>query len=219
MKLIKEEINLDDLEFIVEGAGADKKYHIKGVFMQAEQKNRNGRVYPNGVLQREVKRYNDKYISEKRAFGELGHPDNPSINLDRVSHVMTELYEDGNNFIGKARILETPNGKIVKTFLDEGCKLGVSSRGVGTLKPQDGFQLVQDDFHLSTAADIVSDPSAPDAWVQGIMEGADWVMTETGDWREIDYYETKKVLKEAAKADFEEKLLEKWENFCLKVKI
>lgn len=217
MKLIREEISLDNVEFIVEESGGKKSHYIKGVFMQAEKKNRNGRVYPISLLQREVKRYNDNYITEKRAYGELGHPDNPSINLDRVSHIMTELYQDGNNFIGKAKVLDTPNGRIVKSLLDEGCKLGVSSRGVGTLKPQNGFQVVQDDFYLATAADIVSDPSAPDAFVQGLMEGKEWVMTETGDWREIDYDNAKKQLMEAKRHDFEEKALAAFENFLSKI--
>ena len=216
-KLIREEINLDDVEFLVEESGGKKSHYIKGVFMQAEKKNRNGRVYPIGLLQREVKRYNDNYIAEKRSYGELGHPDNPSINLDRVSHIMTELYQDGNNFIGKAKILDTPNGRIVKSLLDEGCKLGVSSRGVGTLKPQNGFQVVQDDFYLATAADIVSDPSAPDAFVQGLMENKEWVMTETGDWREIDYDYAKKQLREAKRHDFEEKAMAAFENFLSKI--
>lgn len=218
MKLIREDnFDSNQVEFLIEESGGKKSHYIKGVFMQAEQKNRNGRVYPLGLLQRETKRYSDKYIGEKRAFGELGHPDNPSINLDRVSHIMTELYQDGNNFIGKAKILETPNGKIVKSLLDEGCRLGVSSRGVGTLKPQEGFQLVQDDFYLSTAADIVSDPSAPDAFVSGIMEGREWVMTDTGDWQEIDYYATKKSLMEAKRSDFEELAFHKFADFLSKI--
>lgn len=216
-KLIREEILLDNVEFLVEENNGKKSHYIKGVFLQAEKKNRNGRVYPISLLQRETKRYNDNYIAEKRAYGELGHPDNPSINLDRVSHIMTELYQDGNNFIGKAKILDTPNGKIVKTLLDEGCKLGVSSRGVGTLKPQNGFQVVQDDFYLATAADIVSDPSAPDAFVQGLMENKEWVMTETGDWREIDYDNAKKQLREAKRHDFEQKALAAFENFLSKI--
>lgn len=216
-KLIREDVLPSEVEFIVEENGGKKSHYIKGVFMQAEKKNRNGRVYPIGLLQREVKRYSDNYIMEKRSYGELGHPDNPSINLDRVSHIMTELTQDGNNFIGKAKILDTPNGKIVKSLLDEGCKLGVSSRGVGTLKPQNGFQVVQDDFYLATAADIVSDPSAPDAFVQGIMEGREWVMTELGDWKEVDYDYAKKQLQEAKRYDFEERAMTCFENFLSKL--
>jgi len=217
-KLIREDIfDSKAIKPMIVEENGKKSHYIKGIFLQAEQKNRNGRVYPIGLLQREVKRYSDNYIAEKRSYGELGHPDNPSINLDRVSHIMTELYQDGNNFIGKAKILETPNGKIVKNLLDEGCKLGVSSRGVGTLKPQNGFQVVQDDFYLATAADIVSDPSAPDAFVQGIMEGRNWVMTETGDWREIDYDHAKKQLKEANKRDFEAKAIKMFEDYLLKI--
>jgi hypothetical protein len=216
-KLIKEEIAPSSVEFITETVGGKKTHFIRGVFMQAEQKNRNGRVYPKSLLQREVKRYNDNYITEKRAYGELGHPDSPSINLDRVSHIMTELYEDGNNFMGKAKILDTPNGRIVKNLLDEGCKLGVSSRGVGSLKPSNGVQLVQDDFYLATAADIVADPSAPDAFVQGIMEGKEWVM-ENGAWSEMDYDFAKKQLKEAKMADFEERALRMFENYLSKIR-
>jgi len=216
-KLIKEEVSISEVEFITESVGGNKQHFIRGVFLQSEQKNRNGRLYPKALLQREVKRYNDNYISQKRAYGELGHPDSPTINLDRVSHIMTELYEDGNNFMGKAKILDTPNGRIVKNLLDEGCKLGVSSRGVGSLKPTNGVQLVQDDFYLATAADIVADPSAPDAFVQGIMEGKEWVM-EGGMWSEMDYDKAKKQLKEARMADFEEHALRLFENYLSKIR-
>jgi hypothetical protein len=216
-KLIKEEVSISEVEFITESVGGNKQHFIRGVFLQSEQKNRNGRLYPKALLQREVKRYNDNYISQKRAYGELGHPDSPTINLDRVSHIMTELYEDGNNFMGKAKILDTPNGRIVKNLLDEGCKLGVSSRGVGSLKPTNGVQLVQDDFYLATAADIVADPSAPDAFVQGIMEGKEWVM-EGGMWSEMDYDKAKKQLKEARMADFEEHALRLFEKYLSKIR-
>lgn len=216
-QLIREEINLADVEFLTETSGGKKNHFISGVFMQAEQKNKNGRIYPKPVLAREVKRYSDNYIDQKRAYGELGHPDTPSINLDRVSHIMTSLHEDGNNYIGKAKILGTTMGEQVKTLLDEGCKLGVSSRGVGTLKPQNGVQLVQDDFYLATAADIVADPSAPDAFVQGIMEGREWVMTEKGDWAEIDFDHAKKTLQEARRSDFEDKAYSAFNDFLSKI--
>ena len=174
MKLISEQIQ--DIEYICEEKeDGGKNYKIKGIFMQADIKNRNGRVYPQGILQKEVERYNQKYINEKRAFGELGHPEGPTVNLERASHMITSLTPDGKNFIGEAKILETPMGKIVKSLMDEGAKLGVSSRGMGSLEQKNGANYVRDDFYLATAADIVADPSAPNAFVQGIMEGKDWV--------------------------------------------
>ena len=171
MKLITE--TYDDYEILIEGKGKDMK--IQGVFMQAETKNRNGRVYPLGVLQKEVTRYNKELVSKNRAFGELGHPDGPTVNLDRVSHMIEELVPEGNNIIGKAKILDTPNGKIVKELLNSGAKLGVSSRGMGTLEKKGNANYVQDDFYLATAADIVADPSAPQAFVEGIMEGKECI--------------------------------------------
>ena len=171
MKLITE--TYDDYEILIEGKGKDMK--IQGVFMQAETKNRNGRVYPLGVLQKEVTRYNKELVSKNRAFGELGHPDGPTVNLDRVSHMIEELIPEGNNIIGKAKILDTPNGKIVKELLNSGAKLGVSSRGMGTLEKKGNANYVKDDFYLATAADIVADPSAPQAFVEGIMEGKEWI--------------------------------------------
>ena len=174
VKLISEEIQ--DVEYICEQKEDGKKnYKIKGVFMQADIKNRNGRVYPMEVLNKEVRRYNKEYINEKRAFGELGHPDGPTVNLERASHMITKLYPDGKNFIGEAKIMSTPMGEIVKTLMDEGAKLGVSSRGMGSLDQKNGANYVRDDFYLATAADIVADPSAPNAFVEGIMEGKDWV--------------------------------------------
>ena len=174
VKLISEEIQ--DVEYICEQKEEGKKnYKIKGVFMQADIKNRNGRVYPMEVLNKEVRRYNKEYINEKRAFGELGHPDGPTVNLERASHMITKLYPDGKNFIGEAKIMSTPMGEIVKTLMDEGAKLGVSSRGMGSLDQKNGANYVRDDFYLATAADIVADPSAPNAFVQGIMEGKEWV--------------------------------------------
>ena len=176
VKLISESI-VQDVEYITEAKEDGKKsYKIRGIFMQADIKNKNGRVYPMEILQKEVKRYNKEFINEKRAYGELGHPEGPTINLERASHMITALYPDGKNFIGEAKILATPMGEIVKTLMDEGAKLGVSSRGMGSLEEKkDGASYVRNDFYLATAADIVSDPSAPSAFVEGIMEGKEWV--------------------------------------------
>jgi len=174
MKLITEEIS--KVEFITEGKGSAKQCYIKGIFLQAKQSNRNGRMYPISIMEREVNRYNENFVVKGRALGELGHPDGPTVNLDRVSHKICELYKDGNNFIGKAQLLETPMGKIARSLLDSGVCLGVSSRGVGSLKmTNEGHKVVGEDFMLATAADIVADPSAPDAFVEGIMEGKEWV--------------------------------------------
>ena len=174
VKLISEEVQ--DVEYITEEKENGKKdYKIKGIFMQADIKNRNGSVYTMEILQKEVKRYNKQYINEKRAFGELGHPDGPTVNLERASHMITGLYPDGKNFIGEAKILSTPMGNIVKNLMDEGAKLGVSSRGMGSLDQKNGANYVRDDFYLATAADIVADPSAPNAFVEGIMEGKEWI--------------------------------------------
>ena len=174
MKLITEEVS--KVEFITEGKGASKKSYIKGIFLQAEQVNRNGRMYPLSIMEREVNRYNESFVAKGRALGELGHPDGPTVNLDRVSHKICELTREGNNFIGKAQLLETPMGKIAKSLIAEGVCLGVSSRGVGSLKlTNEGHKVVGEDFMLATAADIVADPSAPDAFVQGIMEGKEWI--------------------------------------------
>ena len=176
VKLISESI-VQDVEYITEAKENGKKdYKIRGIFMQADIKNKNGRVYPMEILQKEVTRYNKEFINEKRAYGELGHPEGPTINLERASHMITALYPDGKNFIGEAKILATPMGEIVKTLMDEGAKLGVSSRGMGSLEEKkDGASYVRNDFYLATAADIVSDPSAPSAFVEGIMEGKEWV--------------------------------------------
>ena len=174
IKLISEAV--EEVQYITEEKeGGGKNYKIKGIFLQADIKNRNGRVYPMEVLEKEVGRYNKKFINEKRAYGELGHPDGPTVNLERVSHMVTELYPDGKNFIGEAKIMETPMGKIVKSLMNEGGKLGVSSRGMGSLNQKNGANYVRDDFYLATAADIVADPSAPNAFVEGIMEGKEWV--------------------------------------------
>ena len=182
MKLITEEVS--DIKFITEGKGSNKKMYIEGVFLQGDLKNRNGRLYPVGTLSREVNRYNESFIQKGRALGELGHPDGPTVNLDRVSHKITSLKQEGNNFRGKAQLLDTPMGKIAKSLIGEGVTLGVSSRGVGSLREdRSGCKVVGEDFMLATAADIVADPSAPDAFVSGIMEGKEWVW-EGGSLRE-----------------------------------
>ena len=192
MKLISEHV--DNIEYMVEADDTGKKnYRIRGVFMQSEIKNRNGRMYPEQVLAKEVKRYNKEYVNQKRAFGELGHPDGPTVNLERVSHMITKLKQDGQNFIGEAKVMDTPYGKIVKNLIDEGAKLGVSSRGMGSLEPRGKMQIVKDDFYLATAADIVADPSAPNAFVEGIMEGKEWVW-DNGIIKEMDIEEYKQEL-------------------------
>jgi hypothetical protein len=174
VKLFSEAV--EEVEYITEAKeGGGKNYKIKGIFLQADIKNRNGRVYPMEVLQKEVSRYNKKFINENRAYGELGHPDGPTVNLERVSHMVTSLTPDGKNFIGEAKIMATPMGEIVKSLMNEGGKLGVSSRGMGSLNQKNGANYVRDDFYLATAADIVADPSAPNAFVEGIMEGKEWV--------------------------------------------
>jgi hypothetical protein len=218
MKLIREEVQ--DIKYLIENnkKTGKKDYCIEGVFMQAERQNRNGRIYPFGTLQKEVDRYNNEYVNKNRAFGELGHPDNPSINLDRVSHMITKLFPDGNNFIGRAKIVDTPMGNIVKGLLDGGACLGVSTRGVGSLKPHNGYQLVQDDFKLATAADIVADPSAPDAFVKGIMENYDWWLdSSTGMWQKTYIEETRKKIKTFSKREIEEKALMIFENLIRKI--
>ena len=178
MKLIREEI--ETVEFVTEERNGKKSLYIEGVFLQGNIKNRNGRMYPMETLAKEVNRYNESNVVTGRALGELGHPDGPTVNLDRVSHKITSLRESGSNFIGKAKILDTPMGQIAKSLIGEGVKLGVSSRGIGSLKPtKEGFNVVGDDFMLATAADIVADPSAPDAFVEGIMEGKEWVWEGT----------------------------------------
>ena len=190
MKLISEEIS--NAEYLVEETNGKKDYKIKGVFLQSNIKNRNGRIYPKEILVKEVTRYNKEFVNKKRAFGELGHPDGPTVNLERVSHMITKLYPDGDNFIGEAKIMNTPYGKIVKGLIDEGAQLGVSSRGMGSLINRGGRNYVKDDFYLATAADIVADPSAPDAFVEGIMEGKEWVwdngalkrkILKPGEWK------------------------------------
>jgi len=215
MKLITEHI--EDIEYIVEESAGEKNHFIKGIFMQAEQKNRNGRVYPISTLRKEVKRYGDTYVKNNRAFGELGHPDGPTINLERVSHMITSLEEDGyNNFIGKAKVMNTPNGNIVKNLMKEGAKLGVSSRGMGSLKSLGGSNIVQDDFYLATAADIVADPSAPNAFVEGIMEGKEWVW-DNGRLKEQEISNYKRTIDTTPQKQLEERKLEIFKDFLSKL--
>jgi len=216
MKLISEEaINV---EFLTETTkSGDKKYFIEGIFMQANKKNRNGRVYPTEILQKEAKRYTTEFIKKKRAFGELGHPDGPTVNLERVSHMIEELEEVGQNFMGRAKILDTPYGKIVKNLIDEGAQLGVSSRGMGSLKAgKNGISEVQGDFYLATAADIVADPSAPDAFVHGIMEGKEWVW-DNGLLKETQIQEYKDKIEKSSRKDRENVLVEAFKDFIAKL--
>ena len=215
MKLISEEAI--EVDFVTEEDENKKKnYFIEGIFMQSETKNRNGRVYPKAILQKEVKRYNDSFIKTKRAFGELGHPDGPTVNLERVSHMITELVEDGANFVGRAKIMDTPYGKIVKNLIDEGAKLGVSSRGIGSLEQKNGANYVKDDFYLATAADIVADPSAPNAFVQGIMEGKEWVW-DNGLLKEKEIVEYQKKVERATEISRNKIRIEAFENFITKL--
>ena len=215
MKLISEEAT--NVEFLTEATKSGKNYFIEGVFMQAETKNRNGRIYPKEVLVKESKRYTKEFIEKKRAFGELGHPDGPTVNLERVSHMITELVEVDQNFMGRAKIMDTPYGKIVKNLIDEGARLGVSSRGMGSLKPgKDGIQEVQGDFYLATAADIVADPSAPDAFVAGIMEGKEWVW-DNGLLKERQIQEYKDQIEKSSRKDREQTLVSAFEDFISKL--
>jgi hypothetical protein len=212
MKLITEEIS--NVQIITEGKGANKKLYIEGVFLQGDIKNRNGRMYPMETLSREVGRYNETFVKKGRALGELGHPDGPTVNLDRVSHKITSLVQEGSNFRGKAQILNTPMGKIASSLLDEGVMLGVSSRGVGSLRTtNEGHKVVGEDFMLATAADIVADPSAPDAFVQGIMEGKEWVW-EGGILREQLAERTQKRINTLVdQRRLEEHKLQLWNDF------
>ena len=210
MKLITETI--EDVKILTEEKNGKKLLYIEGVFLQSELKNRNGRMYPFSVLEREVQRYNEEYVKTKRALGELGHPDGPTINLDRVSHRITDLHAEGNNFIGKAQILDTPMGNIAKNLLGEGVQLGVSSRGMGSIQKKEDCNVVADDFMLTTAADIVADPSAPDAFVNGIMEGKEWVW-EGGLLRERQIQEMKEEIDKASKVELEEKMLSAFDKF------
>ena len=214
MKLISEEIQ--NAEYLVEDNGGKKSYKIKGIFLQSDLKNRNGRVYPKEVLENEVARYNREFINKKRAFGELGHPDGPTVNLERVSHMITKLTPDGKNFIGEAKIMDTPYGKIVKGLIDEGAQLGVSSRGMGSIIQRNGANYVKDDFYLATAADIVAAPSAPDAFVEGIMESKEWVW-ENGKLVERDIEAWKRQIREAKQRKLDEVKLKVFESFLGKL--
>jgi len=210
MRLIAEEITTVD--FICEDKEGKKNYFIEGVFLQAELKNRNNRMYPLKTLSKEVAKYDENYIRKGRALGELGHPDGPSINLDRVSHKILSLKEDGNNFIGKAKLLDTPMGGIAKNLLDEGVKLGVSSRGMGSIRKEENCNVVMDDFMLATAADIVADPSAPDAFVNGIMEGKEWVW-DNGVLKEAKVAQIKKEIDQATLLNLQERKVSAFETF------
>ena len=210
MKLITETI--EDVKLITEEKNGKKLLYIEGVFLQSELKNRNGRMYPFGVLNREVERYNEEYVKSKRALGELGHPDGPTINLDRVSHRITSLRAEGNNFVGKAQILDTPMGNIAKSLLGEGVQLGVSSRGMGSIQKSEDCNVVADDFMLTTAADIVADPSAPDAFVNGIMEGKEWVW-DNGLLKEKEVAKYQRYMEGANRRTMEGKTLKVFEHF------
>jgi len=213
MKLISEFNDYALTPVIVEeNEKGEKDYFIEGIFMQSQIKNRNGRVYPKDVMLKEVNRYRKDFIDNKRAFGELGHPEGPTINLDRVSHLITSLEEDGNDFVGRAKILSTPNGQIVKNLIDDGARLGVSSRGLGSLEQKGDAQVVKGDFQLATAADIVADPSAPEAFVEGIMEGVEWVM-ENGILKQVQMDEMQRELRSARKSQLEETKLNIWKRF------
>jgi|TARA_Y100000004_G_scaffold70634_1_gene79444 hypothetical protein len=210
MRLITE--NIEDIQILSEEKDGKKHLYIEGVFLQSEIKNRNGRIYPLSVLEKEVGRYNEEYIKTGRALGELGHPDGPTVNLDRVSHRITSLKAEGTNFIGKAQILATPMGNIARNLLEEGVKLGVSSRGMGSIDRQESASYVMDDFMLATAADIVADPSAPDAFVNGIMEGKEWVW-DNGILKEKEIAEMKSEIDHSSRVALEEATLKAFERF------
>lgn len=214
MKLIKE--ISQELKYLTEAHENGKKgIFIEGIFMQTERENKNGRIYPKAVLEKELDRY-QTLISEKRALGELGHPPNPTINLNNVSHLITKLRFEGNDIVGRAKILDTPMGKIAQNFIEEGVRLGVSSRGLGSLKEKNGINEVQDDFHLATV-DIVADPSAPEAFVQGIMESAEWIL-ENGIWKAVDIENAQRTIKKTSKANLNEQKLKIFETFLNRIK-
>jgi hypothetical protein len=216
MKLITE-IN-EQINVITEDVDTGgKNYYIEGIFMQAEQKNRNGRLYPMEVLAKEADRYIAEYVNRNRAYGELGHPDGPTINLERVSHMIKELKQSGNDFVGKAKIMDTPYGNIVKNLMNEGATLGVSTRGMGSLEERsDGTRVVKDDFYLATAADIVADPSAPNAFVRGIMEEREWIW-DNGIIKEVQINEYKKTIKKSSKKNLEENMIKTFQHFLSKL--
>ena len=213
MKLITE--TTENIEVITEEKGSGKDYKIRGIFLQGDIKNRNGRVYPVSVLAKEVKRYNKEFVEKKRAFGELGHPDGPTVNLERVSHMITSLKPEGRNFIGEAKIMDTPYGKIVKNLIDEGAQLGVSSRGMGSMKQVNGKNVINNDFYLATAADIVADPSAPDAFVEGIMEGKEWVW-DNGVLKSMEVEKYKEEIESARRAELAEAKARVFKDFLSK---
>lgn len=214
MKLIKE--ITETVSYLVEDSNGQKVLHIEGPFLVAEKKNKNGRIYEYNTMRKEVDRYTNDYINKNRAFGELGHPDTPTINLDRVSHMITSLREDGQQWIGKAKILDTPMGNIARSLIEGGAQLGVSSRGMGSLKMVNGVNVVQPDFYLATAADIVADPSAPGAFVQGIMEGKEWMLVD-GKWTEMHYEQAKQQIRQATRKEIEAVSLQIFENFIKKL--
>jgi len=214
MKLITETI--ENIEVLTEERNGKKDYKIKGIFMQADIKNRNGRIYPVGTLAKEVKRYNEQFINKKRAFGELGHPDGPTVNLERVSHMITSLKPEGKNFVGEAKIMDTPYGKIVKNLIDEGAQLGVSSRGMGSLQSGSQGNVVGKDFYLATAADIVADPSAPDAFVEGIMEGKEWVW-DNGVLKSMEVEKYKQVIENTQRRELAEAKARVFKDFLSKI--
>lgn len=216
MKLIKEHTEQVNL-IVEEKLGKGKEYFIEGIFLQSNLKNRNGRVYPKDVMSNEVKRYTEEYINKNRAFGELGHPDSPTINLDRVCMMIKSLKQEGDNWVGKAKIMDTPYGKIVKNLMDEGATLGVSSRGMGTLVQKEGVNYVGKDFMLATAADIVADPSAPNAFVEGVMESKEWVIVD-GKFVEKDLREAQELIRKTSSKNLEEAKLKLFANFLQKIK-
>ena len=215
MKLITE--TTENIEVITEEKGSGKDYKIRGIFLQGDIKNRNGRVYPVNVLSKEVNRYNKEFVEKKRAFGELGHPDGPTVNLERVSHMITSLKPEGRNFIGEAKIMDTPYGKIVKNLIDEGAQLGVSSRGMGSIDRMNGRNVVGKDFYLATAADIVADPSAPDAFVEGIMEGKEWVW-DNGVLKAKSVEAYKEQIEKTKRSELAQVKAQVFENFLSKLK-
>ena len=214
MKLIRE--LTESVQYLTEEKDGKKTLFIEGPFLVAESVNKNKRMYREETMRNEVNRYSEEYINKNRAFGELGHPDTPSINLDRVSHLIVGLRQEGHAWIGKAKILETPMGNIARSLIEGGAQLGVSSRGMGSLKMENGINVVQGDFHLATAADIVADPSAPGAFVQGIMEGKEWMMVD-GIWTEVQYEQAKREIKQASSKDIERVSLKIFENFIKKL--
>jgi hypothetical protein len=214
MKLITEVT--ETINYLAEEKDGKKSLYIEGPFLQSEVVNRNGRKYLKETMEKEVQRYTEQYINKNRAFGELGHPDTPTVNLDRVSHLIVGLRQEGSDWIGKAKILDTPMGNIVKSLIEGGAQIGVSSRGMGSLKNVNGINIVQDDFHLATAADIVADPSAPNAFVHGIMEGKEWVLVN-GVWTEQQFEEARQMVRQASKQQIEEVSLRIWESLVKKL--